>query len=212
MDYKEGKIYAIRSPHTTKIYIGSTCQPLSKRLYQHRRSYAWYLKGNGANVRSYKILEKGDEYIELLEKYSCETKEELRKREGELIRQHHETCINKQIAGRSYKMYKSDNKDALAVKNKEYRQENSSILKEKKKIYREKNKEHIKKMSETMIHCLCGSIHRYSDGARHRRSKVHQQHQLLEDWAKVNDILLYKTIHSHQQVKNKIFQKMTFKK
>ena len=37
--YAQGKIYAIRSPSTDKIYIGSTCDTLAKRLYGHRVHY-----------------------------------------------------------------------------------------------------------------------------------------------------------------------------
>ena len=35
-DYKNGKIYCIRNNITDDIYIGSTTQPLSKRMVCHR--------------------------------------------------------------------------------------------------------------------------------------------------------------------------------
>ena len=37
--YLNGKIYTIRSFQTDKFYIGSTIQPLHKRLHEHRRKY-----------------------------------------------------------------------------------------------------------------------------------------------------------------------------
>ena len=35
-DYKNGKIYCIRNNINDDIYVGSTTQPLSKRMAQHR--------------------------------------------------------------------------------------------------------------------------------------------------------------------------------
>ena len=39
MDYKNGKIYTIRSFQTDKYYIGSTCTMLSKRFSNHKSNY-----------------------------------------------------------------------------------------------------------------------------------------------------------------------------
>ena len=36
--YQNGKIYKIWSMETDEIYVGSTCQPLHKRMYDHRKS------------------------------------------------------------------------------------------------------------------------------------------------------------------------------
>ena len=35
-DYKNGKIYCIRNTLDDNIYVGSTTQPLSKRMVKHR--------------------------------------------------------------------------------------------------------------------------------------------------------------------------------
>ena len=37
-DYKNGKIYCIRNNIDDNIYVGSTTQPLSKRMALHRQS------------------------------------------------------------------------------------------------------------------------------------------------------------------------------
>ena len=37
-DFQNGKIYCVRNNITDDIYIGSTCQPLSKRMSFHRNS------------------------------------------------------------------------------------------------------------------------------------------------------------------------------
>ena len=68
-DYSNVKIYAIRSAQTDDIYIGSTIQPLlCKRMAGHRAAYKYHFSGIGEYVSSYKILQLGDAYIELLEK------------------------------------------------------------------------------------------------------------------------------------------------
>lgn len=90
-DYQNGKIYAIRSPQTNKIYIGSTTQPLRKRLWDHKNDN--YNPNRTEKIcTSKKIMDLGDYYIELLENFPCNTKEELNKREGELQRFH--DCVN----------------------------------------------------------------------------------------------------------------------
>ena len=38
-NYQNGKIYCIRNYVDDDIYIGSSCQPLSKRMAWHRKSY-----------------------------------------------------------------------------------------------------------------------------------------------------------------------------
>jgi len=139
-DYKKGLIYTIRSPHTDNIYIGSTCQRLSKRLYAHKSNFRKYKNGATKYITSYKILEFGDAYIELLESYPCNNKIELCKREGEVIREYKNICVNKYIAGKTLKKYYQENKEQV----KQYYQENKEQIKEKKKQYYQENKEQVK--------------------------------------------------------------------
>ena len=100
-DYKQGKIYSIRSYKTDKVYIGSTTQPLHKRLYEHKRHYNRWLNGKYGCNSCYEIIKYGDAYIELVEYFDCKSKNELEKREGEIIRSI--DCVNKMIAGRDKK-------------------------------------------------------------------------------------------------------------
>jgi hypothetical protein len=121
-DYKQGKIYTIRSPNTDKYYIGSTTQPLHKRFYEHKMmSYE-----TTVNV----IFDAGDAYIELMELCSCNSKNELDKREGELQREHKDKMVNKNIAGRTHAEYVIDNKEAVDIYQLQYQS-----------VYREENKE-----------------------------------------------------------------------
>jgi hypothetical protein len=105
MDYKEAKIYAIRSYQTDKIYIGSTCQPLYKRFYQHKKMN---------DTSSKEILDLNDAYIELLENFPCSNRDELKKREGELIRDNN--SVNKNVAGRNRCQWYKDNKKTILEK------------------------------------------------------------------------------------------------
>jgi len=164
--YQNGQIYAIRSYQTDMIYIGSSCTLLSKRLYQHKKEYESQRK----YYSSFEILKYDDAYIELLEDYPCNSKRELEKREGELIRQHKQFCVNCNIVGRTAKEYREDNKEEI---------------KEKKKIYFQKNKERIKQNSKyrlAKILCECGDYYMMTHKARHYKSNRHKQELDIFDY------------------------------
>lgn len=142
MDYKNGKIYTIRSHQTDKIYIGSTTQPLSKRLSCHKGQYKSYLNGKKNYVTSYDIIEYGDAYIELLEDFPCETKDQLHKREGECIRAE-PNCVNRCVAGRTTKQYREEHKDLINTYNHSYYKDNLDKIKEQNKQYYKDNSEYV---------------------------------------------------------------------
>lgn len=89
VNYKNGKIYCIRSPNTDMIYIGATAQVrLCNRMKSHRKS--------SNRTTSRKIIQAGDAYIELIENFPCNSKEELNAREAYFIRrpEYNKFCIN----------------------------------------------------------------------------------------------------------------------
>ena len=140
MDYKNGKIHSIRSYQTENIYIGSTIQQLSKRLSKHKSNYKLWKDGKYHYVSSYEILKYEDYYIELIEIYPCETKIELEKREGELIRQNN-NAINKIIVGRTPKEYQEYNKDKFRLKRLEKYNNNKDKINLQSRKLRNKNKD-----------------------------------------------------------------------
>jgi hypothetical protein len=150
--YAGGKIYTIRSHQTDKFYIGSTCLPLHKRLWLHRRDYNLFVKGKFHNISSFDIIKFDDHYIELLENFNCNNKEELTKKEGDLIRQYKNEIVNIKIEGRTLKEYREDNKDVLNQKRKQYNQDNKDKIKIYQKEYREDNKD---TLNQKHI-CECG--------------------------------------------------------
>lgn len=108
--YSSAKIYTIRSKKTNMVYVGSTCQPLNKRKGEHVRKYKLYLYNKYSFTTSFDIIKLGEYYIELVEEFPCENKEQLLKREGEIIRLM-PNCCNKIIAGRNQKDWRTDNKN-----------------------------------------------------------------------------------------------------
>ena len=155
-DYNNGKIYCIRNNITDDIYVGSTTQPLSKRMAKHRQDSRreikmhrpFYLKVNELGIDNF--------YIELIENYPCESLEQLRKREGHYIRKM--GTLNQQIAGRTCKELLEQNKEKVKEYFKEYSKEyrekqrnikewveqNKEKVKQYDKEYREQNKDKIK--------------------------------------------------------------------
>ena len=165
-----GKIYTIRHPETDKYYIGSTTQSLSKRLAKHKSNL------NNKYVSASKLLfDLGvdDCYIELLENYPCNTKEELNKKEGELIRLHKDNTVNKRIEGRTLKEYRTENKEIIKDRKKQYREANKEQIIEKKKVYYQANKEHILNLQKQLYTCDCGATIRHCEKPRHNKSKKH---------------------------------------
>lgn len=136
VNYNNGKIYAIRSHQTDDVYIGSTCNPLCKRMAQHRCDY----KSQTRITNSRMILKYDDAYIELIENFPCNTKEELLSREGHHIRTM-PNCVNRCIVGRTRKEYQQTYKDKIAGYQATYRLENLDAIKEREKKYRKANKQ-----------------------------------------------------------------------
>jgi len=106
-DYNLGRIYKLESYQTTKIYIGSTCQPLCERLAGHKSSYKRFQKQKCGLITSFELVQYDDVRITLIEYYPCDTKEQLLAREGHWIKELQ--CVNKRIAGRSQKEWVEQN-------------------------------------------------------------------------------------------------------
>jgi hypothetical protein len=183
-----GMIYCLKSKHTDKVYVGSTEKTLDDRFRQHKRDYKKYLTGKYSCITSFEILKYNDCWIELLEICECESKDILRRVEGEFITQLN--CVNKNVAGRTYKEYQKEYRENNKEKSKEYRENNKDKNKEYQKEYRENNKEKIKEYREEYytdnkdklnekVECECGSIVSRFNLTRHKKSNKHKK--LMED-------------------------------
>lgn len=174
MDYKNGKIYTIRSFQTDEIYIGSCATTLVKRLSGHKKNYNGWKNGNFSYVTSFEILKYDDYYIELLENFPCNSKDELKQREG--YYQRNMDCVNKYIAGRTQKEWCEDNKEKIRKRNKKYETDNKDKIKERKQNYYENNKDEIKQKRKEKKNCDCGEIITKESFSRHKKGKKHQEY------------------------------------
>jgi hypothetical protein len=152
------------------MYIGSTTQPLCKRMAGHRKNYKRWLKGKYQYVSSFDIIKYEDAYIELLEARPCKNKDELRILEGSYIR--NRQCVNKLIAGRSMKQYRIDNKEKIA----QYYIDNKEKISKQTAQYYIDNKEKIRARCAVKKECPCGGRYTHGNKSQHMKSKMHQKY------------------------------------
>jgi len=149
MDYKNSKIYKIVDIGYTKMYIGSTTQPLSKRFSKHKIDYIRWKNNKCCKITAYDIFEEfgfDNCKIELIEEFPCENKIQLNRKEGEYIKNNE--CVNKNIAGRTPQEWREVNKDKKKQYDHRYREANKDEILEKEKKYREANRNKINERSK----------------------------------------------------------------
>jgi len=183
MDYKNGRIYKILNYIDDDIYVGSTCQPLSKRMAKHRSSINSTTKGHRALYAKMRELGVEQFYIELIEECPCDNKEQLHKREGEFIREF--GTLNHVISGRSKKEYYEANKEVQSKAQKERYILNKERVQE---CIRKYNQEHVTEIKaaydkwNTKCDCPCGGKHTKAHTQLHFKTKMHQNYlKQLED-------------------------------
>ena len=194
--YRDGKIYTIRCRISDDIYVGSTTQPLYKRYQDHKDKVFNENNKEYHRIIYQKMRELGIDnfYIELYEQYPCNSKEELNKREGEVMRLLNPT-LNKLMAGRTYKekiaeerddylnrrkqQYK-DNREKILEQQRAYRKLNKDVINDRKRTYHEKNKDYFKSIASIDVKCDCGRIVKIHEMTRHKRSLVHQNLMICE--------------------------------
>lgn len=200
-EYLNGKIYKLYdTTDPSLVYIGSTILELKKRLVKHEEKYRIFVKNgnkptlNTSFCSSYTILKNNNYKIELIENYPCNSKKELRKREGQ--HQRKMECVNLLIAGRTSVEYFEDNREIISNKKKEkyktdpeyrkkalersvrQRMKNPDKIKEYQKNYREKNRENLSKYCKEYhsqkIHCdICNVTMRLDNLKKHLKTKKH---------------------------------------
>jgi hypothetical protein len=177
-DYKNGKIYVIKTKETEEVYIGSTCECLKSRFSKHKSCYKRSLLGvKFRDTTSGKILKYADAFIELIENFPCNTKKELLDREGHFIRST-PSCVNTQIQGRTMKEYREDNDEKLKEQGKEYREKNREMInaKNRERYNSDKGKENREKNREkrnVKVPCpICNKEYSKSNLSRHM--KIHK--------------------------------------
>ena len=172
VDYGKGKIYKVWDNGYNMCYIGSTTQPLNKRMNEHKYNYKQYLKNKTKFTTACLLF---DEYgtqnckIELVENYPCKCKEELLSREGHYQRECE--CVNKIIANRTSEEYRETFRDRLNNYSKEWHSKNKETKLKKEKEYRETHKEEKKEYYK-----------KYMDNAQNKEKRS----EYLKEWYEKN--------------------------
>jgi adenylate kinase family enzyme len=167
--YQKGKIYKIIDTGYKNCYYGSTVESLSKRMSHHRKDYASFKDHKARYVSVYSMFdEHGLEHckIELVEEFPCDSKEQLRQREGWYIQNN--VCVNKKVAGRTEREYKEQNKDQILERKKVYREQNQDKIKE----YRERTKG---RRTELILCPICNCNIQRCCLSKHERTIRHQK-------------------------------------
>lgn len=162
--YENGQIYKIVDAGFNMCYIGSTTEPLSKRMERHRKYYKKYLETGKVDTRVRLIFEKyGVENckIILITDYPCNNKKELLRKEGEYIQSME--CVNKCVAGRTPKEYKELHKERYKQNNREWCEKNKEYvikrnheqhkeqIAQKRQEHYEQNKERINEQKTILL-------------------------------------------------------------
>ena len=178
-NYQNGKIYKIIDSENKVIYIGSTTEKLCNRYAKHKH-----------NANGNRII--------LLELCPCNSREELVKKEQELIEQFDNLLNQKRayIPEEHYKEYMKEyhlnynkeyyeenknkilenrkiNRENTKEKQKVYYEENKNNKLEKVKIYREEHKVEISEKAKVKLVCECGCTIRKYDMNKHKKTKKH---------------------------------------
>jgi group I intron endonuclease len=174
MDYSKGKIYRILNNVDDDCYIGSTTQPLSKRMAVHRKDMN--AASNRDRLLYIKMRLHGAEnfYIELVEEYPCENVEQLRKREGHYIREM--GTLNKLVSGRSTDEWRRDSFEHRKAWQKQYDTEHREKKSAYKKDWLLKNAEKMREWKLTPIQCECGITYTQQCRSKHVKTKRHLSH------------------------------------
>jgi len=169
MEYKNGRIYKILNYIDDDIYVGSTCQPLSKRIAKHRTDRNNNTKAHRALYTKMRELGVDKFYIELIEECPCDNKEQLRAKEGEYIRSM--GTLNTRIENRSKQQYIIDTKEHKREYDKEYRKINSERIKDGKVAFYENNKD---RLLEKITCEICGAVVSQNYVKKHSQTIKHQ--------------------------------------
>ncbi len=163
-DYSKGKIYKITNNLNDDVYIGSTCETLSRRFNNHKNK-----SNNNLNKSPFhsSMNEIGYERfsIQLIEDYPCEDQYQLRQREAFFMRQ----------IGTMNKFIPFVTESERIERKKKYNQteKRKEKHKEESKLFYQANKDKILEKEKEKVFCECGCEVRKKEIARHKRTKKH---------------------------------------
>jgi hypothetical protein len=180
-----GRIYKIYCNETGECYYGSTEETLSRRLAEHRKGFKEWKDGKRRLTTSFRIIERGNFTISLMEESDFENKYYMKTRERHYIENFE--CVNKNVPNRTQKEwreanpehikeYRQSNREKILGQNKNKYQANKEQIKEKSKESYYANKEKILERMKQKITCECGSVICKGDNSKHLKTKKHLAH------------------------------------
>ena len=185
--YNNSKIYKLVDQVNGYYYIGSTCNPLSKRLHWHKQNSK---KQSLQNIKVYKHFNSiGWENVKiiLIQEHYLDNKEQLLREEDNIIQMYlyDAKCLNSYRAflseeeRKEHKMqyrnqYNNLNKEKINEQHKQYYEDNKERVREKQKEYIETHKQQIRERNSEKITCLCGSVLNHANKATHNKTRKHQ--------------------------------------
>ena len=182
-------------------YYGSSCLPLYKRLYNHKRDSKLEYNRKIYTVFTHERFCKDDIKMFLVEEFKLENKEQLLREENKYIHMHinDPLCLNSSHALLSYEERKENKKQQDKVYNethKEQKKERAKIYNETHKeeciercrLYRINNREKLieynkirnqteerKAYQKQKNICVCGSEYNKDHKTRHEKTIKHQE-------------------------------------
>ena len=150
VNYKNGIIYRIYDNTNGDVYYGSTANVLRYRMGKHKSEAKEYK----SKCKSKSIILNDDYIYSEVEKYPCNSKEELRTRERYYIENF--TCVNKYCPIRTAK----ERVDMMSEKNQKYRDDTQ-------------HQEERRKLEEIKMVCECGASIRKYGLSQHLLTKKH---------------------------------------
>tara|TARA_R100000951_G_C2570146_1_gene158471 strand:+ start:142 stop:738 length:597 start_codon:yes stop_codon:yes gene_type:complete len=184
--YHYSTIYKISCNETNEVYIGSTIERMRNRMAHHKGVYS--------RCSSKQIINRNNYKVEIIEKYKCECKSELRQREQEVINNHknEHNIINERNCSIIIKTQPRvvnkvgaiplEKTEAQVAHRKEYQKKLGEAYRNgdkreeylnKKKEYALKNKAVIRAKQSEVIQCECGGTYTRSHKSTHCKSKKH---------------------------------------
>ena len=185
-----GFIYGISCNITHEVYIGSTFLSVSQRLAKHCYDYKNYIKGKYHYTTSFKIIERGDYSINLIETVEVNSVYELRLRE----RHHYDMCDTRINKNRPVRLEGDKDEKAILKYKQEYYKKNKDKI---AKIY-EKNKDKIAENYEK-------NKDKIAENYEKNKEAIAKKHQ--EYYNKNKDKIAKKQQEYREKNKEKIAQK-----
>lgn len=160
------------------IYVGSTIQPIEKRLQAHECNYRLYLENRYHFTTSFTIIEKNNYTIQLIECVECVDRKQ--RDSIELLHILNENSVNRNHPGRDKKQYHQDNKEKIKERCIQYRQDNKEKIKqyyndnkEKLKEYQQQYRQDNKEKINEKFTCPCGGKYTLKHKTTHMKSNKH---------------------------------------